>query len=82
MWGGSQQVRSSPSWASDSAAGKCPRQPRRHETQGAEPPAESKQRRAADTGLGAGGRGVKAREQNELPAPPPAASRLWKYDLK
>lgn len=30
----------------------------------------------------AGSRGVKAREQRELPPPPPAAARLWKYDLK
>lgn len=29
-----------------------------------------------------GRRGVKAREQSELLAPPPAAPRLWKYDLK
>lgn len=41
---------------------------------------------AADAGarrpFPAGSRGVKAREQRELPPPPPAAARLWKYDLK
>lgn len=41
---------------------------------------------AADAGarrpFPAGSRGVKAREQSELPPPPPAAARLWKYDLK
>lgn len=46
--------------------------------QSCEPEADAGARRPFPAGSG----GVKAREQSELAPPPPAASRLWKYDLK